>query len=159
MKASSSQGRSRKRRSPSGAQETLGDLIAAARTRLSLTQEDLGERLGVGRRAVIRWELNRVRPRYEQIRQLIDHVHPNDAALATRIAGSFGLILGGVPSPPQSMPVEHLGDGLVAVAASVLDTSPRLVRPALIATIQRARALGLTLDDFERALAAGTPKR
>lgn len=145
-----------KRQPKPGAVHTLGDRIHAARKALKLSQTELGDRAGVSRRTVMRWELDRGRPSGPDLGRvvaIIHALHPGHADAIASAAGqslaAFGLAGGGVP---RAVPSDHVGDGLVAVAAEVLDVSPRLVRPALIAALRRARALGLSIDDAERCL-------
>ncbi len=49
----------------------FGQLILTLRTRIGLTQEGLGERLGVSRRAVAHWEAGLNYPDIEHLQALI----------------------------------------------------------------------------------------
>ena len=51
------------------------------------------------------------------------------------------------------MTARWLADAVVCAAAEALDTSPRLVRPALLAALRCAREAGLTVATLEAALA------
>ena len=43
---------------------------------------------------------------------------------------------------------------VVCAAAEAIDVTPRVVRPALLAAVTRARQLGLTLETLDEALRA-----
>jgi hypothetical protein len=48
--------------------------------------------------------------------------------------------------------VDDVIEAVVCAAADAMDESPRRVRPALLAALQRARRMGLTVEAMERAL-------
>ena len=139
---------------------TFGDRVREARKALKISQEALADRAGVSRRTVIRWELDRGTPNPDDLAKVLTiiHAHHADHAEAIAVAAGKSLAGFGLASPAgnarPAVPPDHVGDGIVAVAAEVLDASPRLVRPALVAALRRARALGLTIEEAERCLVA-----
>jgi transcriptional regulator with XRE-family HTH domain len=50
---------------------TSGELIRAARLRAGLSQEELGERLGIPRSSIARWEVDRVEPGLSTLRRVL----------------------------------------------------------------------------------------
>jgi hypothetical protein len=128
------------------------------------SQGALGELLGSSRRTGQRWETGASRPSPGQLQDLARRVHPHDASLAAQIAaaGDSSLVALGLekppappqpPAPPPVVPLaQHVIDSVVCAAADAIDVLPRTIRPALLAALTRARHIGLTLEDMERAL-------
>jgi transcriptional regulator with XRE-family HTH domain len=50
---------------------TSGELIRAARLRAGLSQEELGERLGMPQSTIARWEVDRVEPGLSTVRRVL----------------------------------------------------------------------------------------
>jgi transcriptional regulator with XRE-family HTH domain len=153
-------------------------LLGRAREALGLTQNELAETLGVARRTVNRWEGKESTPAVDQLRQLARAVYAKDRALAADIAAEgnatlegLGLVerTGGAPgasrvdpssAPPRPFPpIDLMIDSVVHVASQALaaqlhgDEPVLRVRAALRAAFERARGLGLTLEEVAAALA------
>jgi len=124
---------------------------------LGATHSMLADHLGSSKRTVERWAAGRSHPSDTQVLELARLVHPRDPALAARIAASKGETLVGIgvvaPPPLRAGPsLAHLIDAVVCVAAETLDVPSRSLRPALHAAFKRARELGMSLEDAEKAL-------
>jgi transcriptional regulator with XRE-family HTH domain len=50
---------------------TSGELIRAARLRAGLSQDELGERLGLPQSTIARWEVDRVEPGLSTVRRVL----------------------------------------------------------------------------------------
>ena len=142
----------------------LCDVAARVNKTIGGSQEAFGKRFGVSRRTVSRWRARNADPTDVQVVEMARLVLPFDRAFAEQIASELGETLeslGLVPRPPPPGSVlgpltpGHAGDLAVIAAAEVMDASPRAIRPALLAAVARARVLGLTLADLERALGEG----
>ncbi len=128
------------------------------------SQGEFGEMLGVSRRTGQRWMRGHSTPTPTELQRMAALVYPRDADLAEQLAQAAGaslVALGLVkPSPPQAppaapappLPVEDVIEAVVCAAADAMDESPRRVRPALLAALQRARRMGLTVEAMEEAL-------
>jgi hypothetical protein len=136
-------------------------LLFEAQQALSLNQRMVGELLGLSVRTVQRWYARRSSPADFQWHQLAKAVHETNPDLAARLAAEGGSTLQALglvsasPSPPghpSGCDLAHLADGVVCAAAESMDLPPRAVRPALLAAFRRARQMGLTLEDVEKAL-------
>jgi DNA-binding XRE family transcriptional regulator len=146
-------------------------LLADARRALGLTQEQLGTLLSSSKRTVQRWETGRGVPYAWHLAPLAARVHPHDAELAADLAAaaggtleSLGIVAPPAPPPPPPAPEpatpppmppmpRHLAvDAVVCVASESLGQLPGPVRGALLAAFRRARELGLSCDEVERAL-------
>jgi hypothetical protein len=137
-----------------------------ARRVLVLGQRTLGERLGVSARTVQRWDAGESVPATFHWHEMARAVHPIDPGLAGRLAevGGSSLAALGLAEPPTAVPsgahdLRHLADGVVCAAAESIDLSPRIVRTALLAAFRRARAMNLTMEDVESALAPESAAR
>jgi transcriptional regulator with XRE-family HTH domain len=159
--------------------DAVARLLGRAREVLLLTQGELADMLGVARRTVSRWEGKESTPTIDQLRRLAQAVHTKDRALAAEIAvegnaslEALGLvdrgiaaaaasIDGTVPSPRVFPPVDLLMDSVVHVAAQALvaqrsgDDPVAAVRAVLQAAFERARGLGLTMDEVAAVLSKG----
>jgi hypothetical protein len=141
---------------------TIVPLLIEARGVLGVSQGALGVMLGSSERSGQRWERGgAAAPTSEQLHDLARLVHPHDAALAARIATAAGtslLALGVVAPPPPALPARppvdpaHLVDAIVCAAADAMQVVPDAVRPALRAAFQRARLVGLAVEDVDDAL-------
>ncbi len=144
---------------------------------LGLTQRELAALVGSSLRTVQRWSGGGSQPYMTDVMKIARAVHPRDAALAQRLVGFYGqtLEIAGIvapPPPPPPAPLQppppspspqlpFLVDAVVAAAAEALDLSPRAVRPAILASLERAKAAGLAIDDVLSVLRppAPAPKR
>jgi hypothetical protein len=135
---------------------------------MAMSQEQLGQLLGVSRRTVIRWGEHGVSLSRDQKAALVEALHAKDPAFAAQIAGdlgesleSLGVVAVAVASPepsraealPAPIAREHLADSIVCAAAEAVGLSPQAVRPALVAAFDRAASVRLSLDDVRAALA------
>jgi DNA-binding XRE family transcriptional regulator len=141
-------------------------LVTEAQFALGLTQDTLGKMLGLSRRTVSRWTRHTSAPSAEHLHALARAVHPKDAALAAKLARAGGESLeslgiakaiAGVPlpgTPPRPFPPTRLVvESVVCAAAEAMQASPAAVRGILRAAFARARALGLTVEEMDDALA------
>ena len=134
-------------------------LLRRAKLTLGEDQIGLGRIMGVSKRTMTRWMHGVVFLAKPQAAPLARAVHPLDPQLASELALASGSSLEelGLAPPPASkegMAAARLRlDTVVCAAAEAIDASPRAVRAALLAALQRAREVGLTPDELEAALA------
>lgn len=125
--------------------------LMEARRTLHLSQEQLGQIMGLSKRTIIRMEQGRSTPIPSQYERVARVLYPKDAALAGHYAAAAGTTLEAMglvtaapaPDPAASKP---MADSIVCVAAEAMDASPRAVRPALVAAFERMRSLGIGVD-------------
>jgi DNA-binding XRE family transcriptional regulator len=137
------------------------ELMVRARIALGMTQGEFGDALGSSQRTASRWDAGESQPSVPQVCTLAAFVYPKDSSLARELAAaasetleSLGIVQAPAPSPPlPPLPTPLLVDAVVCAAADVLQTAPSTLRGALHAAFGRARALRLTVDDVEKALA------
>jgi DNA-binding XRE family transcriptional regulator len=146
-------------------------LLGDARRALSLNQAQLAELLESSKRTVQRWETKRGAPYPDTVAKLAAHVHPHDAETAADLAATIGQTLESlgivvppppVPPPPAPLPAPPPGpppmprdlavDAVVCVASDAMGAMPAAVRGGLLAAFRRARQLGLSCEEVERAL-------
>jgi transcriptional regulator with XRE-family HTH domain len=155
-------------------------LVCRARIVLDLTQRELGTRFGVSHRTASRWEAGRSHPGLEEIHAMARAVHARDPSLAAALASEGGTTLealglvappsgsaGGAPAAPPPRPFPPIAlmiDSILLAAMDVAELHENAVldregvRRVLHAAFQRARGLGLTVDEVDQALnAAGAP--
>jgi hypothetical protein len=141
-------------------------LLTLAQQALGLTQEELGELVGVSRRTVSRWLSDGTVLTDSQGSTLARAVYPANASLAAQIAASGGTTLErlGIVQPPKPVeppkpppPPPRLVEVVVCAAAEALDASPRTVRPAVIAAFEAARDVGLDVEGVVRSLRPREP--
>jgi transcriptional regulator with XRE-family HTH domain len=143
----------------------LVPLLIAARRSLGVSQGKLGELLGSSRHTGQRWESAGSTPMPSQLHDLARMVHPSDPKLAAELAAAgqssleaLGIVLPApppaAPAPPAKPPppLEDVVDAVVCAAAEAIDVLPKAIRPALRAAFARARRLGLTVEEVEKAL-------
>jgi transcriptional regulator with XRE-family HTH domain len=135
-------------------------LVAKARGALAMTQKEIGRHLGVSSKTVGRWMKSGTTLAPFQARLLVNLLLPVDRELAARVAATQGetlaALLPEVPARPalDEAAVSVAVDAVVCAAAHAADVSPRVVRPALLAALRRAREAGVTVEQVEAALAA-----
>jgi transcriptional regulator with XRE-family HTH domain len=145
---------------PSG--EIHGQVVRAAAA-LGFTQKELGERLDVSTKTAGRWMRGDASPNAQQVATIARLVHPLDAALAAALAHEAGTTLvalglekpGGAKDGPQGSrpypPIALLVDSVLRAAADAERQSGE-TRDVLLAAFERARGLGLTIDEVCEAL-------
>jgi transcriptional regulator with XRE-family HTH domain len=141
-------------------------LVATAADRLGLNQRELADTTGVSLRTVSRWFSNRSTPQPMHLEALARTAAGKDDGLASALARAAG-------TTPEAVGVQSAsGDAgtdagplpdalrvecIVCAAASAMDTSPNLVRPALLAAFTRARDVGMGVEAVLSLLAAQAP--
>ncbi len=129
-------------------------LVVKAQAVLGLTQETLGDLLGVSRRTVIRWNGGST-PSSVQLIALAKAVHPKDAALASALAFAGGARLSEIglePAAPDLASRAVVIDAIVCAAAEAGAVTPQAARAGLLAALERAAALGVSSEELRRAL-------
>lgn len=133
----------------------LAQSIRWARHSAGLTQEQLGLRLGLKGRAVVRWERDYAVPSKKHREALVNAlraVKPEAAAhLEKAIAIDGGQHIAAAPAPPPIDEVAVL-ESAVFTMADELDLPPRRVRQALQRAVKRLRAEKMTMDATEKRL-------
>src|SRR5690349_10691542 len=105
-----------------------------------MTQEELAAIAGAVGRTLHEWEYAKRSPSDEQLRRVVRFVHAADPAMAARIAVAGGATLeslGVGPRPAGVLTPIQAAELFVSAAADALDLSPRAVRPAMAAALQR----------------------
>lgn len=131
----------------------LSALLYRAQLALGMTQAEFGELIGVSRRTIIRWSPN-ASPIPQHLHEVARAVHPLDSGLAAEVAVAAGTTLealGVLPATPP-MQLAHLVDSIVCAAAEAAGTTPQAIRPALSAALERAEAMGVTVDQVKGVL-------
>jgi hypothetical protein len=145
--------------------DNVAQLVTRARYALATAHPDLPGAVGSSKRTMQRWQAAESRPSDSQLADLARLAHPLDAELAAGLAHAAGATLeslGIVPpkSPPPPvlppMPRHLVVDAVVCAAADATDAAPSAVRAILLAAFKRARELGLSTDEVEKALAERT---
>ena len=135
----------------------LSPLVTRARLVLGMTQEQLGDLLGVAKRTVIRWNAGST-PSQDQVIELAKAVHAQDPELASELAKAAGTRLDeiGLGAPKVAAPtalVRELAiDSIVCAAAEASVGTPQAARAGLLAALQRAAALGISSEELRAAL-------
>ena len=135
------------------------ELVVRAQILLGLSHRKFGKALGASERTAARWAAGHSSLSVTRLCELAALVYPHDVALASAIAEaasetlpSLGLAVAPSASPPLAA---HLAADLVVYAAAdAAGAPPRAARAALLAAFARARELGLSVDEVEKALAA-----
>jgi transcriptional regulator with XRE-family HTH domain len=140
----------------------IGHVLTEARQKLGMSQAQFGPALGSSHRTATRWDAGQSLPAPTELRRLAKLLLPLDTALAAEAAAhmgdtleSLGLVAPKPPPPPVAPPTppQDLADIVVCAAAEASDVSPRAMRPLLHVAFRRAREVGLTVEQVERALA------
>jgi transcriptional regulator with XRE-family HTH domain len=155
---------------------SMHELVRAARYALMMTQLEFGRALGTSMRTAKRWEQGTSFPG-TRLHQMVALLAPVDRALAQEIVDAAasvfksldwplpqvppaetapGVTPGPAPAPapapaPSQASAQDLGDAVLCAVAEASDLPPRAVRPLLYAAFERARALGLTVEQLEQA--------
>lgn len=138
-------------------------LVARAQAALGMTHRQFGEALGASERTSLRWAAGRSHVTVSQLRKLARLVHPRNPVLAVSLAEassdtleSLGIV---PPSPPPrpALPAHFVANLLVCAAADAFGGAPSAARAALRAAFGRAREMGLSVEEVEKALKASVP--
>jgi hypothetical protein len=138
-------------------------LVALAQQTLGMTHRQFGEAIGASERTSLRWASGHASVGTRQLRELAKLVHPRDTALAASLAEAASETLeslGLVPPPPPPpvlaavIPPALAVDLVLFAAAEALGAAPSAARGVLLAGFRRARELGLSVEEVEKALAA-----
>jgi hypothetical protein len=144
---------------------TVAETLARVQTTLRVTQKKLAEVLQCSERSVSRYYDRGGYIGPSGYARLATACHPHDRALAAYLAErggqtleSLGLERPVAPAAPApvakpSASGPHLADSIVCAAAEALDASPRTMRPALRAALERMVALGMTAGEVLAAMA------
>jgi hypothetical protein len=136
-----------------------------------LLSSELADYLGISRRTMSRW-INRgytnMTPRdWGSLARL---AYPRDPALAATLAGVAGSTLEGLgiapPPPPPAAPTPptpsvtpaDLADLVVHAAAEAANLPPQAVRPIIATALDKAAALGLSVDAMREAMTGAKGK-
>lgn len=143
---------------------TIAQLVARARHAMPNLLDAVGRAPGWSKRTLQRWQAAEQRPSDNQLAELARLVHPHDAELAAEVAAaagttlvSLGLEAAQAPPAPAPPPRDLVVDAVVCAAADSTNVPPSAVRGLLLAAFRRARELGLTVDEVERALGQASP--
>jgi hypothetical protein len=152
-------------RTADGRRFHLTHLLRMAQNELGLTQFELGQRLGVSRRTIIRWGRNATAPAPFQVEDLANRVRAGGHDdLADSLLEAAGLPIPAPPAPlvepaaavappePSGPPPQHVVDAVIYAAADAADLAPRKTRLALRAALLRAKELGVTAEAMAEAL-------
>jgi hypothetical protein len=135
--------------------EDISVLLIQTRRALHLSQRELGERLGMVKRTMQRWEARGAILLPSHIRILATALYPENPALAARMAayGHTSLRELGLEVPPPALlpPVAPLAtsilvDSILCVAADAIGVAPSAIRPALAKAFLRAREVALDVS-------------
>ena len=149
---------------PKSQPQSLPTLLVKAGLALGMSQRDFGDLLGVSRATMNRWQGGRhtgLTP--SQVATLARSLLPRDIGLAAEIAAygqesleSLGLVSRPAPPPPPPAPepvaLPHLADSALCAAAEAGSLPPAVVRPMLVAALDRAKGLKLSVEDLLQGL-------
>ncbi len=140
---------------------SVARLVDRASALMSAKQPGVPRLFDTSKRTLQRWQSGEYRPLASQLGHVARVVHPVDAGLAAQIAEAGGqtLVSLGLEAPPPvppaplpPMPRHLIVDAVVCAAADSTDAAPSAVRATLLAAFRRARELGLSTEEVERAL-------
>jgi hypothetical protein len=159
--------------------------VFQAQHRLALNNRELAQLAGTSLRTVERWTSARSLPYPDHITRIAAAVHAVDPAVAAHLAALIGqsleslglvqappapavaapalaIVEAPLPAPDPAIAVVAslapvLVESIVAAAAEALESTPRSVRPAVLAVIERAKATRLSLDDILGVLRPAPP--
>jgi hypothetical protein len=142
------------------APSSFPEMLARIQKALHVNQRELAAVLGCSARTVSRYYGGGGSFTPTTYAKLAKACHPNDPVLAAHLAQQAGVTLealgiGVTPAAPVIVvapATPHLADSIVCAAADALDASPRTIRPALVAALERMKALGMSAADALDAL-------
>ena len=151
-------------------------LLVHAQLALGVSQEELGRRIGVSRRTMTRWGTGQGSPGISHWAQIARLTYAVNRVLAAQIASEMGetLVSLGIEAPPPPpapapvapaapatppIPVGDLVDSIVCAAAEAASATPQVMRPAILAALDRMRSVQLGVDEVRAALRPAPRKR
>ncbi len=146
----------------------LGETLAVVQKTLRINQRQLAELLQCSERTVNRYYGGGGYISPSTYARLATACHPHDRAVAAHLAERGGQTLESLglerpaappapaPAAPPTPAPAHLADSIVCAAAEALDASPRTMRPAVRAALERMVALGMTAGEVLAAMAPAT---
>jgi transcriptional regulator with XRE-family HTH domain len=129
--------------------------LRGVRRHLDFQQEDLASRLVVSRRSVVRWERGECEPLPSQRAGIVERLADLPLPVLAPLAKSLHVTL--VPPKLGSDEAKRALDAHLHAVAESADVSARRVREAVVAVLDKARELGLTVEGARGLLAAGGP--
>jgi hypothetical protein len=143
----------------------FGEMLYRVQKALHINQKELAGMLQCSERTVSRYYDRGGELSPAGYATLATACHPHDRDLAVHVAQRGGHTLESLglehpPVPPAPAPAlqpaaspAHLADSIVCAAAEALDASPRTIRPAVRAALERMVALGMTASAVLEAMA------
>lgn len=144
--------RKRPGRKPARHDPAVAAALQRARVSARLTMTAMGALVGVGGRAVARWERSLSTPSKATMLRLVSELRRYDVAAATTLARALAVEPALPPAPPPPSP-EALRAAVLEVADR-LDAAPSKTRRALGALFDQILAAHFTLEGATAALAA-----
>jgi hypothetical protein len=137
-----------------------------------MTQREFGTACGSSHRTAVRWDAGQSSPGYHDLVRMAELILPHDRDLAIEVASHANQTLVGLgleppphpPAPPPARPAEpapphavrpapeHLVDILVCAAVEATGQQPAAMRPLVYRLFKRAREIGMTPAEVEKAL-------
>jgi transcriptional regulator with XRE-family HTH domain len=123
----------------------MGDLIKLHRERLGLTQDELGQRVGLSRQAVQQWEANKTGPQRKVVSKLAHALGIDPAALNPLLGATLELT--SVPVEGHQVPNYHLAE----LANLTIDIAGQIMWPPAKSNVsvgeEMATAKAVTITD------------
>jgi transcriptional regulator with XRE-family HTH domain len=119
-------------------------LLVHCQIALGLTQEELGDLLGMNRRTIQRWQESGFEPTTDQAETVANALQPVRPDLAERVRelGRKAAIASGATPPARPATAEVI-DAILRAAADAGGTSPEAIRPAITAALLKAEEAGV----------------
>lgn len=161
---------------------TLAEAIQRAKNALTMSNLDLANALGAGRKTVGKWTMGRGSPAPAAIDALATLLLPVNAGLALELVRAHNAALSHgspyilpetpylppapppapapapAPAPPVATPAD-LVDAMVCAACEAADVAPKAMRAALAAAFTRAQRLGLDVAQVVTVLVPPKAKK
>jgi transcriptional regulator with XRE-family HTH domain len=120
-----------------------GALLVHCQLALGLSQEELGDLLGMTRRTIQRWQARGFEPTADQAQTLAHALQPVRPGLAEQVLelARKAALLAGV-TPPARPATADVIDAILRAAADAAGTSPDAIRPAITAALLKAEEAG-----------------
>jgi len=129
-----------------------GALLIHCQMALGLTQQGLGDLLGMTKRTIQRWQDRGFAPLAQQAETLAHALRPVRPDLADQVLELRRKVaLAAEDAPPVVPATAEVIDGILRAAADAAGTSPEAIRPAITAALLEADEAGVDV----KALVAG----